>query len=288
MSILRVDTVTRRRLMAVPFRGKDTPMERADFGHPDVAIILTHLSYYYSGLEEKQIEDTLTILNRLPQRDAEYQSWIDLNTKEEMQRSEIGTDCNSINLGDSMQMKKLAEFFRFNTATINFWLNKFVFPTETRQFPYKLVSSAWDLAKDQLQPVRGFSGTKDSCRLLPLGTQLSSFPQLESTDGEVLARVTAKENRRVFQLTSDDSAKVIDFIVSLGDGGSVLIDVGALMIGMTNEQVAKYWLRQSPSRFVAAAYFEGNEVMVVHRDGHKSRLNYSPLKQSLDRVLVYM
>ena len=68
----------------------------------------------------------------------------------------------------------------------------------------------------------------------------------------------------------------------------MLIDVGALMIGMTNEQVAKYWLRQSPSRFVAAAYFEGNEVWVVHRDGHKIRLDYSPLKQSLDRVLVYM
>ena len=274
--------------MAVPFRGKDTPMERADFGHPDVAIVLTHLSYYYSGLEEKQVNGALTMLKRISQRDAEYQSWIDLNTKEEIQHHGITTDCNSINLGDCIQMKKLAEFFRFNTATINFWLNKSVFPKETRQFPYKLVSSAWDLARDQSQPVRGFSGTKDSCRLLPLGTQLSSLPQLESTDGDVLARITAKENRRVYKLASDDSVQVMDFIVSLADGGSVLIDVGALMIGMTNEQVAKYWLRKSPSRFVAAAYFVGNEVMVVLRDGHKSLLNYSPLKQSLERVLVYM
>jgi len=274
--------------MAVPFRGKDTPMERADFGHPDVAIVLTHLSYYYSGLEEKQIKQSFELLKSLPQRDAEYQSWIDQNTKEEISKNEITTDCNAINLGDSIQMKKLEKFFRFNTATINFWLNKFVFPKETRQFPFKLVSSAWDLAKDQSEPMRGFSGTKDSCRLLPLKTKLSSLPQLESTDGDVLARVIAKENRRVLELSSDDSSHVIDFIVKLDDGGSVLIDVGALMIGMTNEQVAKYWLQRSTSRFIAAAYFEGNEVMIVLRSGHKTLLNYSPLKQSLERVLIYM
>ena len=263
-------------------------MERADFGHPDVAIVLTHLSYYYSGLEEKQVKEALEILKRLPQRDAEYQSWIDQNTKEELSENEITSDCNAVNLGDSIQIKKLADFFQFNTATIHFWLNKFVFPKETRQFPFKLVSSAWDLAKNQSQPMRGFSGTKDSCRLLPLGTKLSSLPQLESTDGDVLARVTAKENRRVFQLPSDDSAKVLDFIVSLKDGGSVLIDVGALMIGISNEQVAKYWLHRSQNRFIAAVYFQGNKVMVILRDGHKTELNYSPLKQSLDRVLVYL
>ena len=274
--------------MAVPFRGKDTPTERADFGHPDVAIVLTHLSYFYSSLEGKQVKESLELLKRLPQRDAEYQSWIDQNTKEELSANEITTDCSAINLGDSIQMKKLADFFRFNTALINFWLNKFVFPKETRQFPFKLVSSAWDLTKDQSQTIRGFSGTKDSCRLLPLGTKLSSLPQLESTDGDVLARVTAKENRRVFQLPSDDSVKVLDLIVSLEGGGSVLIDVGALMIGINNEQVAKYWLHRSPNRFIATAYFEGNELMVVLRDGHKTLLNYSPLKQSLDRVLVYM
>ena len=274
--------------MAVPYKGKDTPNERADFGHPDVAIFFSHLSYYYSGLEEKQIKESLELLKRLPQCDAEYQSWIDQNKKEELIENEITTDCKAINLGDSIKMQKLVNFFRFNTAIINFWLNKFVFPKETRQFPFKLVSSAWDLAKDQSQPMRGFSGTKDSCRLLPLGTKLSSLPQLESTDGDVLARVTAKENRRVFKLPSDDSVKVLDFIVSLKDGGSVLIDVGALMIGISNEQVAKYWLHRSPSRFIAAVYFEGNKVMVILRDGHKTEFNYSPLKQSLDRVLVYM
>jgi hypothetical protein len=276
-------------MMAVPFRGKDTPMERSDFGHPDVSILLTHLSYYYCGLGPKEMKEALRKLKSIHERASEYQSWIALSTEEEIQKHEITVDCNAINLGDSLEMEKLAKFFRFNTATINFWLNKFVFPIETRQFPFKLVASACDLANAQLKPMRGFSGTKDSCRLLPIGTELGSLPQLQGTDGDVLARITAPENREVLEINSDSSDKVIDFIVSLpGDEGSVLIDVGALMIGMTNAQVAEYWLKKSPSRFDAAVFFEDNKVMAVLRNGHTTLLNQSPLKQSLQKVLIYL
>jgi hypothetical protein len=38
------------RLMAVPFRAKDVAAENTEFGHPDVAIALTQVSYYYSGI----------------------------------------------------------------------------------------------------------------------------------------------------------------------------------------------------------------------------------------------
>lgn len=37
------------RLMAIPFKAKDVAANRTEFGHPDVAICFTHLSYYYSG-----------------------------------------------------------------------------------------------------------------------------------------------------------------------------------------------------------------------------------------------
>lgn len=37
------------RLMAVPYKAKDVAAEMTEFGHPDVAICLTQLSYYYSG-----------------------------------------------------------------------------------------------------------------------------------------------------------------------------------------------------------------------------------------------
>lgn len=38
------------RKMAIPFKAKDVAAEMTEFGHPDVAVCLTQLSYYYSGL----------------------------------------------------------------------------------------------------------------------------------------------------------------------------------------------------------------------------------------------
>lgn len=44
-----------RRNMAIPFKAKDIPAVDAEFGHPDVAICFTQLSYYYSGNEIQNI-----------------------------------------------------------------------------------------------------------------------------------------------------------------------------------------------------------------------------------------
>lgn len=40
--------------MAIPFKAKDVAAEMTEFGHPDVAICLTQLSYYYAGKGENQ------------------------------------------------------------------------------------------------------------------------------------------------------------------------------------------------------------------------------------------
>lgn len=45
-----------RRKMAVPFRAKDDPAEMAEFGHSDIAILFTQLSYYYSGNSDVRIK----------------------------------------------------------------------------------------------------------------------------------------------------------------------------------------------------------------------------------------
>lgn len=38
------------RKMAIPFKAKDVAAEMTEFGHPDVALCFTQLSYYYSGI----------------------------------------------------------------------------------------------------------------------------------------------------------------------------------------------------------------------------------------------
>ena len=43
-----------RSMLAVPYRAKDSPALRAEFGHPEMILVLTCLSYYYGGLTNDQ------------------------------------------------------------------------------------------------------------------------------------------------------------------------------------------------------------------------------------------
>ncbi|CAF4309861.1 unnamed protein product [Rotaria sp. Silwood2] len=71
--------------MAVPFRAKDVAPERTESGHPDVALVLTHLTYYYSGLNDQQL---LQCFNRLDRKEADatliYDQWILYDNEDEI------------------------------------------------------------------------------------------------------------------------------------------------------------------------------------------------------------
>ncbi|KAF8425082.1 hypothetical protein L210DRAFT_3567617, partial [Boletus edulis BED1] len=58
----RDQTVGAVPLLAVPYRAKDVPAPKAELGHPDAAIVLTCLSYYYEGLTEEQLKISLQLL----------------------------------------------------------------------------------------------------------------------------------------------------------------------------------------------------------------------------------
>ncbi len=65
------------RLMAVSFRAKYCPADRTEFGHPDVALVLTQLSYYYSGLDNKQLTQCFDRLNQEENNlETIYDQWI--------------------------------------------------------------------------------------------------------------------------------------------------------------------------------------------------------------------
>jgi len=49
--------------MAVPFRATDVAGNKTEFGHLNVALVLTQLSYYYSSLTDKQMMQCLNRLN---------------------------------------------------------------------------------------------------------------------------------------------------------------------------------------------------------------------------------
>ena len=68
---------TRRDPIAVPYKAKGIASDQAEFGHPDVSIILTCLSFYYSGLTFPQFRQALTHLIKSDDEPVrEFDSWI--------------------------------------------------------------------------------------------------------------------------------------------------------------------------------------------------------------------
>ncbi|KAK7435072.1 hypothetical protein VKT23_019880 [Stygiomarasmius scandens] len=111
----------RRTLLAVPYRAKDVPALRSDFSHPDVAICLTSLAYYYGGLTAKQVEDSLEFLLKSDNPPFEYEKWI--NGVEDVPRT-----VTAINLKDPTQLSKvLVPKLSHNRSVIDFYLSQVVF-----------------------------------------------------------------------------------------------------------------------------------------------------------------
>lgn len=174
--------------MAVPYRAKDTASDRSEFGHPDVAILKTHLSYYMTGLNFSQFEEALRRLlsNKLNAKRI-YAVWI-------AEGSEMPLDLRAVecvNIADLILIQKLHSLLQFNLLVINFWLSSCVLPLETKQFPEKLFASSWDLVASSSTVARrhvtvGFSGTNDTRILLPTPIQQEDLVKLKHTNYEVI------------------------------------------------------------------------------------------------------
>lgn len=76
----RCRSTTARKRLAVPFRAAHTPAERSEFAQPDVAVLLTHISYYSDGLSQEQLQQALVHLQGMGQsaREDIYASWLSL------------------------------------------------------------------------------------------------------------------------------------------------------------------------------------------------------------------
>ena len=154
-----------RSMLAVPFRAKDVPAQRAEFGHPDVAIILTCLSHYYGGLNEEQLKLSFEILSRQHDPCLDYDIWIRAcPAVPESLRTFSGVNTKSVEQWNML----LFPLFSRNRETVNFYLSNVVFPKEAKEFLYKLSSSGWDLAEKKKRPLTGklWLGSPD-CRSSP-------------------------------------------------------------------------------------------------------------------------
>ena len=279
-----------RTSLAVPYRAKDVPSPRAEFGHPDVAITLTCLSYYYQGLSNDQVEVCFRHLLKLDNPAMEYESWVDANPSVPQELREI---C-AVNIRDIEQLRNhLVPLFSWNQAVIDFFLAQVVFPREAKEFPEKIATSGWDIAECKAHTTTGFSGTNDNQYLLPTSmTQCDPLDQ-KSTNAKVLTYLLQPENDNY--LCSQELGcprpsvqELLELLVRQTPQIQVLLDVGAQILEMRNEELVQNWLKLRTD-IPAAIFFDDNDHMtVMTQDGTKESLISSPFNQQLDKCLVYL
>ena len=141
---------------------------------------------------------------------------------------------------DVTQVETLFKMMRFVPEVIEHYLDKHVFPETAKHQGMKLSATGQELGGDLLFPKRvGFSGTPSD--LLPLELGAPKFEQ--GTDAKVFATLAATDVVCAVALPDDWCVESLLLGVATADPPlHTLIDVGALVTGMSNKLVAKFLL----------------------------------------------
>ena len=273
----------RRKRLAVPFRACDVPALRAEFAHPDAALALTTVSYYYSGLSDDEVLDAFTTLLSLGETEqaARYNEWHSASAPGMAPSDAASVDgVRKLDLSNVLQRALLCKAYTRCVPLIDFWLQARVLPSETTQYPQRLRATAWDMRCPNAKAAAGgFSGTNDQHRLLPLHVRQQPLPdaQLQATDGHMLALVLDKARYEALPAPAAGEPAwqaVLRFAVRRGC--VALMDAGALLAGVDLAGAAKYTLEllhEAGSDLQAVAYFDtgsghaGEWVLADQQDG---------------------
>ncbi|KAG6811340.1 hypothetical protein H0H92_007885 [Tricholoma furcatifolium] len=293
---------TSRTLLAVPYRAKDLPSLRSDFGHPDVALLLTCLSYYNGGLTESQLDKCFELLFKLDDPPLVYNQWVSGRGAE---IPHLFRDLKGINLDDAHQRKTvLGPLFLKNKAVIDFYLSKVVFPRYAKEFPKRLATSSWDLAEIKTHVTTGFSGTNDNRYLLPTSIEQDdattvgendAFGQ-HATNAKVLDILLQAENDNYFCLQPEGSrdnesptgSDYLHLLVKQNPPVRVLLDVGAQMLDMQSDDLASKWLSLVPEIQAVVFFDKRDELVVMSRGNHIEKFEVSEYNRKLDNCAIYL
>ncbi|KAI6026973.1 hypothetical protein EDC04DRAFT_3092210 [Pisolithus marmoratus] len=279
-----------RSMLAVPYRAKDVPAPRAEFGHPDVAIVLTCLSYYYGGLDREQLMLCFERLLMLDNPDQEYELWVrDCVGIPKYLRQISGINIQSLDQWN----KHLFPIFSYNQSTIDFYLSQIVFPKEAKEFPSRLSSCGWDLAEEKEHVTTGFSGTNDARYLLPTSTIQRDLDHQRSTNAKVLTYLLRPENDAYVQTSWPDSRRrtareFLALVVEQTPEIRVVLDVGAQVLELQNKEFAALWLELQSDALAAIYFDDDDELTVLSREGTTQSLLESPFATRLDECIIYL
>lgn len=278
-----------------------------------MAILLTCISFYYSGLELPQLQQGLEHVLRSDNPSSEYDRLME--SSKSIPNSLRAW--NAINLDDEIQTQELWKHLRYSMVVIDYYLNNFVFPRHAKQFQRKLQASGWDIplfstssshpTDDGIGPLTfksraansspkislttGFSGTNDNRTMLPLSIQQADLATLSHTNAEVLTYLLQRRNHKYVKCTTRHGKRLSEreFLRVLSRRKiRMLIDAGAQILEMTNLELVQAWLLED-TQAPAAVYFDKfDKPWVTHRDGRLQPLFASPYADNLGQCLVYL
>ncbi|ORY62516.1 uncharacterized protein BCR38DRAFT_467122 [Pseudomassariella vexata] len=288
--------------IAVPYHAKGVPSDSAEWGHPDVSILLTCLSFYHGGITIEQTRQALDHMLKSDDPSSEYDRWTNESFPEYLR------DWHSLKVDDTHQLNQIWNSVRYNVIVIDYFLNNLVFPKHAKQFKFKLHSNGWDIpnfatsTQDLSAPngcdnkrlkalTTGFSGTNDSRSILPLTIKQDDLDALAHTNAEVLTYLLQPRSSGCI-ISADSEGKRLGEVNLLrlmkGSKIKILIDAGAQILEMDNETLVKTWLKIDGS-CLAAVYFDTQDKpWVVSKQGIKTPLLASPYADNLGKCLVYL
>lgn len=135
----------------------------------------------------------------------------------------------------------------------------------------------------------GFSGTNDIKSLLPLNIRQDDLPTLQHTNAEALCYLLQKRSRG-YRLAADEHGRLTEDALLLQLKQMkirVLVDSGAYILELTNEDLVKAWLQYDPDA-KAAVFFEHGRAWVIskHNTRRRQPLLASPWKDEITNELL--
>ena len=171
-----------------------------------------------------------------------------------------------VDLRDGDQVEELYRLMRLVPEVIEFYLDDYVFPKTAKHQGMKLSATGQELGGDLIFPRRlGFSGTPSDLLPLELGA-----PKFEpGTDAKVLATLTDVDVVSARDLGGDwDVRSLLRSVATADPPVHALIDVGALVTGLSNLAVARFMLEEGLAWAEGCVFLdEGDCQMVLLRKG---------------------
>lgn len=268
------DKPASRKLCAVPFAGKDCPSEASEFAQPDVLIGMSIMAYRYEGLRMEDLRTTVAQLQTSFQYElgpkAErasarmFDDWVKDAKESQCLPSVEVMPLEFFERGDQQQMDRLFKLLRLHPPTIHHYLCTHVFPSVTDHKSTKLSASGSELGGAILFGTRlGFSGTPSS--LLPTELQPCQFEA--GSEGKIIHTLTNPDIVTCESTGPWTVTSLLDTIALREPAFSALIDTGALVTGLSNEQVARYLLDNGLKSMEGVVYLRNtdDEQMILLR-----------------------